>query len=209
MKEKKTNLITLIAEIAIISALGFVLDELGSGMFKALFPKGGSITIAMAAVLVLGFRRGFVPAMISGFIIGTIDALTGAMIVGTTPIAAISQLCLDYLLAYVAASLGTLFAPLFKKATTKKMKVVWLVVGAAVGGLSKLLIHYLSGVIFYANPSDFAWNLNTMNPYLYSLIYNGAYTVPSMLLSLGVVVAIYFSAPQVFLEKKIEKEENK
>ena len=207
MKEKKTNLITLIAEIAIMSALGFVLDELGSGLFKGIFPNGGSITIAMVAVFVLGYRRGFVPALLCGLIIGSIDSITGAMIIGTNAFTAIAQLCLDYLLAYAAASLGCLFVPLFKKATTKKQKMMWLIIGVVVGGLSKLLIHYLSGVIFWANPNDFAWNLNSMSPYLYSLLYNGAYILPSIILCLGVMITLYLTVPQVLLEKKLEKEE--
>lgn len=203
---KKVKITTIIAEIAIVAAIGFVLDELGSGIFKGIFPAGGSITIAMSAVFILGYRRGFLPALFAGLIIGGLDAITGAYVVGTNAATMIFSLCLDYLFPYAFAALGTLFAIPFKKSTDKKQKITFLLLGVIFGGLFKLTSHYLSGVIFYANPDNFEWGLNSLSPFIYSLLYNGGYIIPSIVLNAIVMLLIYLKAPQILLEKKIEEE---
>ena len=178
-----------ISEIAMFVAMGFVIDELQGIISKGIFINGGAIGFAMIAVMIIGIRRGFLPALITGLLIGLLDFLTGAYILHP------AQAMLDYLLPYAFVSLSAFLVPLYYRAETKSQKILWLIMIAVVGGLAKFISHYLAGVIFWADASGFAWGLNDMNPYLYSFVYNIAFIGPSIILCAGLLVVIYLKAP--------------
>ena len=190
-----SKLVTAICEIGIFAALGFVFDELQGIIFKGVFPNGGSIGFAMIAVLIIAYRRGFLPALLTGLIMGLFDIATSAYIIH--PI----QLFLDYILPYAFVGLVGFLKPMFDKYKDKKSQVLWLIAGATIGGLLKLTCHYLAGVFFWANPSNFAWGLESMNPYLYCFVYNIAFIGPSIVLTGALLVAVYLKSPQVFIPK--------
>ena len=190
-----SKLVTAICEIGIFAALGFVLDELQGIIFKGVFPNGGSIGFAMIAVLIIAYRRGLLPALLTGLIMGLFDIATSAYIIHPV------QLLLDYMLPYAVVGLVGLFKPIFDKSTNKTSKVIWLIGGTVIGGLLKFACHYTAGVFFWAHPEDFAWKLNEMNTYLYCFIYNIAFIGPSIILTGALFVAIYLKAPQVFVPK--------
>ena len=201
---RTSTYVRTICEIGIFAALGFVLDELQGILSKGLFINGGSIGFAMLAVLIIGYRRGWLPALCTGLIMGTLDIATSAYIIHP------AQLLLDYILPYAMVAVGCLCKIPFDKAQTKGHKILWLVIGTIIGGLAKLLSHYLAGVIFWADQSNFAWNLTWMNPYLYCFIYNFAFIGPSIVLSAGLLVAMYVRAPMILEPKENqEKSENK
>ena len=54
MKEK-VSITRLISEVAIFAAIGFILDEI-KGVIAVSFTSGGSIGIAMVAVLIIAYR---------------------------------------------------------------------------------------------------------------------------------------------------------
>jgi len=187
--------ITIICEIGIFAALGFVLDELQGIIFKSVFPNGGSIGFAMIAVLIIAYRRGLLPALLTGLIMGLFDIATSAYIIHPV------QLLLDYILPYAVVGFVGLLKPLFDKSTDKKSGVLWLISGAVIGGLFKFLCHYLAGVFYWANPTDFAWGLNDMSPFLYCFIYNIAFIGPSIVLTGALIIAMYLKAPQIFVPR--------
>lgn len=197
-----SNTVRIICEIGIIAALGFVFDELQGILFKGIFINGGSIGFAMVAVLVMSYRRGWIPAVATGLLMGLLDIATSAYILHPM------QILLDYILPYALVGIVGLLRPLYIKSTERKTKILWLIVGATLGGLLKLLSHYLAGVIFWANPENFAWNLNEMNPYLYCFIYNIAFIGPSIVLCAGLMVTIYITAPQILNDKPIISDES-
>lgn len=197
-----SNTVRIICEIGIIAALGFVFDELQGILFKGIFINGGSIGFAMVAVLVMSYRRGWIPAVATGLLMGLLDIATSAYILHPM------QILLDYILPYALVGFVGLLRPLYIKSTERKTKILWLIVGATLGGLLKLLSHYLAGVIFWANPENFAWNLNEMNPYLYCFIYNIAFIGPSIVLCAGLMVTIYITAPQILNDKPIISDES-
>ena len=201
---RTSTYVRTICEIGIFAALGFVLDELQGILSKGLFINGGSIGFAMLAVLIIGYRRGWLPALCTGLIMGTLDIATSAYIIHP------AQLLLDYILPYAMVAVGCLCKIPFDKAQTKGHKILWLVIGTIIGGLTKLLSHYLAGVIFWADQSNFAWDLTWMNPYLYCFIYNFAFIGPSIVLSAGLLVVMYARAPMILEPKENqEKSENK
>ena len=200
---RTSTYVRTICEIGIFAALGFVLDELQGIISKGIFINGGSIGFAMLAVLIIGYRRGWLPALFTGLIMGTLDIATSAYIIHP------AQLLLDYILPYALVAIGCLCKYPFDKAETKGQKMLWLIIGTTIGGLAKLLSHYLAGVIFWADQSGFAWNLTWMNPYLYCFIYNFAFIGPSIVLSAGLLIAMYARAPMVLEPKENqEKPEN-
>ena len=92
--DTRNNYVRIMCEIGIFAAIGFVLDELQGIISKGLFINGGSIGFAMLAVIVIGYRRGWLPALLTGLIMGALDISTSAYIIHP------AQLFLDYLLPY-------------------------------------------------------------------------------------------------------------
>ena len=193
-------------EIGLFAAIGFALDELQGILSKGVFINGGSIGFAMIAVLIMSYRRGWLAGIGTGLIMGVLDLATSAYILHP------AQLMLDYVLPYALVGIAGLFKPLFDKSESKKTKIGYLLLGTIVGGIAKLISHYLAGVVFWANPEYFAWNLNSMNVYLYCFLYNFAFIGPSIVLCGALLVTVYNSAPRVLEVQNVvqeEKEEKK
>ena len=202
---KTRNTIRTICEIGLFAAVGFVIDELQGILGKGIFVNGGSIGFAFIAVIIIGLRRGWLPALLTGLAIGLFDFMTGAYIIHPV------QPILDYIIPYAMVAVGLLLKPMYENAKDNKGKIVALILITIVGGLSKMLSHYLAGVIFWADQSAFAWNLNTMNPYLYCFIYNFAYIGPSIVLTSLILVFIQFRFERLLKsqEQQITGEEKK
>ena len=189
--KKIPNSTAMICEVGIFAAIGYVLDELQGILSKGLFINGGSIGFAMIAVLIIAFRRGWLPAILTGLIMGALDLATSAYILHP------AQLLLDYVFPYAFVGFVGFLKPFFDKAETKQMKAVWLVIGTIIGGMLKFVSHFLAGILFWADPENFAWNLNSMNPYLYCFIYNIAFIGPSIILTSGILSVVCINAPQI------------
>ncbi len=198
MAKKRTHdLIMTMVEIGVMAALGFVLDELSGIMFKGIFVNGGSIGIAMLCVLLMAYRRGFVPALITGLVMGLLDLATGPYIIPGEAWRAVVQVLLDYVLAYPMVAFAALFRPAFLKSEDQGKKVLFLCLGTILGGLLKLFVHYLSGILFWADPSSFAFSWTWMNPHLYCFLYNALYVLPCLALSLAFLLVLYWRMPSL------------
>ena len=203
--KKRVSPVTLMCEIAIMAAAGWVLDELQGAFSKGLFVNGGSIGIAMIPVILMCFRRGPIAGLATGFIMGIFDVLTGPFMVASSPFLVFVQVALDYVLAYPFVALAAVMKPAFDKAPDKKHKSLYLLIGIGIGTLGKLLCHYLAGILFWANPENFAWGLTNWNPYLYCLVYNMAFVIPCGILSALVMAMVFWKAPQLFLTRITEE----
>ena len=195
-----TNTIRALCEVGIFAALGFVFDELQGVLFGGVFPNGGSIGFAMIAVLIIAYRRGLWPALLTGLLMGLFDIATKAYVIHPL------QVLLDYIFPYFLVGFAGLLKPLFDKSNSKQEKVLWLIAGTVIGGLLKFTSHYFAGVVYWADPTYFAWNLNEMNPYLYCFIYNIAFIGPSIILTGALLVAVYLTAPRVLTNKPFVEE---
>ena len=194
-----TNIVRIMCEVGIFAAIGFVLDEF-QGALAVSFPNGGSIGIAMVAVLLIAYRRGGLAGIFTGLIIGCLDLLTKAYIYHP------AQLFLDYILPYALVGVTGFLKPLLDKSETKKKAILWICVGALLGGTLKFLSHFLSGVIFFNDPSGFAWNLTSWNPVAYSLVYNFAYIGPSIALCIAFLIILYWRVPQIVKIREVHLE---
>lgn len=195
MKEKnKIFTARGIAEIALISAIALGLDFLQGGLWRGVFVNGGSIGIAILPILILAFRKGFVPALISGFIVSFLQMAGGVYSIADEWWKVLSQIACDYIFAYPAVALAGLFYKNFHSATDKKHQVLYVVLGTVVGGLGKFIFHFISGVVFFPNTSIAG------APALYSLVYNGGYMLPNILISAIILSLVVIKAPQLFIE---------
>lgn len=174
----------LLLEIAILGAISFVLDQIGITA-----PQGGSITLSMLPIIVMAFRRGMGAGMLTGLMSGVLQMITAGRVFH------IVQAALDYLVAYTLVGLAALTIGwlLSSKAKgNKKSMVTAIIVGTVIGGLLRYFIHFAGGMYFfgsYAPEGQPVW--------LYSLLYNGGYMIPSIILSAIVASLLFTSAPRL------------
>ena len=185
---KRKNIVRTIAEVGVFAAIGFVLDELQGIAFGSIFTAGGSIGIAMVAVLIIAYRRGWLPAICTGLIMGAMDLISKSYLI------TFWQVLLDYLLPYALVGCTGFFKPLFDKAENKNKKIGLLIAGAVMGGLLKFLSHFIVGMLVWA-PMGYDWPIESEA--LYSFAYNIAFVGPSIILCTIVLVVLFKRAPRI------------
>ena len=166
MKVSKTR---MICEAAIFIAMAEILSLIK--LYE--FPNGGSITLEMLPIILFAARYGCGWGSLAGLVYGTITYLIGNKFsIDWTTI-----IC-DYFLAFVALGFG---AGLLSR---RKWSVYY---GTLIGGVLRFLVHFLIGVFVWGKwmPDTFLGKPMT-SPWIYSLIYNGSYMLPSIILCLVV-----------------------
>lgn len=168
-------------EIAILTALALILDLLPFLTFK-LWPAGGSISLAMIPVYIVAFRWGIKGGLLSGFLWGILQIAAGdAYIINFW------QGLIEYGLAFTVIGLAGIFAPQIQTAIKEKKgkkALSYISIGVFIGGMMRFLMHFIAGVIFFAEAAP-----EGQPAWLYSLIYNSSYIIPCMIIS---AVAIYY-----------------
>ena len=170
-------------------------------------PWGGSITIlSMLPLCLVAIKYGTLWGLGTAFCYSWFQILQGGVFAwGLTPGMLIASLLLDYILAFTV--LG--FAGIFRK------KGYWgMLLGIALVITVRFLVHYVAGVVLWANLDEFvAFGETWINrPYLYSLVYNGAYMLPELLMTVT-GAAVLLKIPQMnklfaprFLKKTAKEE---
>ena len=191
MRSTRTLVIT---EVALAIALAAVLNFLQVRLPVNLF--GGSINLSMLPIAVVALRRGALSGMVAGTAFGIIDLLIEPYVL--VPV----QVLLDYPLPYLLFGLGVgLFSDWYNKASSGvRAKATGrlvaqgslvIVVALVFGGLLRLASHVVSGVVFF---SEYAADFFASNPtllmagpvdsglnlWIYSVVYNLLYLVPSL-----------------------------
>ena len=163
-----------LTEGAIFVALAFVLS------FVKLYelPNGGSLTPAMFPILLYALRWGLGRGLGAGFLFGLLQLIfDGAYAWGW------QSMVLDYLLAFAPVGLAGIF----------RGKAWGIFPGTLIGCLGRFAVHYLSGGPIYRiiEPTSVPGFGTYDNPHLYSLVYNGSYMLPNMLLALLLAGLLY------------------
>lgn len=187
--KQKSKIITM-AEIAVFASIGFVLDLL-AGLYSGFFVNGGSISFAMIAVIILSYRRGSVAGICCGLIMGLLDLTDGFYTFADTWYESILQIGMDYIFTYMLVGLVGLAKPLIKKFN----HVVVITISTVVGGLLKFLSHFLSGILYWP---EFP-NQPILERCGYSLIYNGGYMLPSIIVSAIIICLMSIKFKNLFL----------
>lgn len=184
--------IRALCEGAVLLALALVLNFLSKSIFANL-PQGGSISLAMFPLLLCAHRWGWVRGLLIGFCFGLLDMLfDGGYAWGW------QSILLDYLVAYTALGLGGFF----------RGKAWGIFPCVAVGCLARFAVHYFSGVTLYRiiEPTGIEGleGLGVFtNPHLYSLVYNGVYMLPNMLIACVLAMVLYVPMKKFLAGKDI------
>ena len=187
--QKQSHLnIRALCEGAILVALAFVLS------FVKLWtlPNGGSLTPAMFPILLYALRWGTGRGLGAGFVFGLLQLLfDGAYAWGW------QSMVLDYLLAFPPLGLAGLF----------RGKAWGIFPGTVVGCLGRYAVHHLSGVTIYRiiEPTAVPGLGTYDNPHLYSLVYNGSYMLPNLLLAIAIAALLYVPMKRYFAGNDIQK----
>lgn len=199
MKNKTRRL----TESAMLLAVAIAL-ELVSKMFIPEMPFGGQITlVSMLPVVLVSYRYGVKWGLLTGFTYALLEMALGAKTVsaafqpgyfGDAAMLgnALLMVGLDYLLAFTVLGLGGLFR------NTIKRPGLSLMAGSLVALFARYCVHVLSGYIlfgawgewFFTQEGFPAWGaalVEKLSPnllsFVYSLVYNGMYMVPEIILT--------------------------
>jgi thiamine transporter len=161
MNETKTTFSTrILAEIIIFVATATAL----SFIIIYTLPQGGSITAgSMVPILWLALRRGPKIGLFAAVVYGLVQMVVMPYVY--YPV----QVLLDYPLAFGCLGLAGFF---------QKRPLV----GVVVGITGRFIMHFLSGVFFFASfaPPE-------LNPIEYSALYNASYLIPEMAISVFII----------------------
>ena len=214
--QSKTNRLT---ESAMLLSVAIVL-ELVSKMFIPEQPFGGQITFAaMLPVILISYRHGVKWGFLASFTYALIEMVIGGKTVaaafqpgffgdGTMIGNAIIMCLLDYLVAYTALGLGGIF----RNRTEKPGKALMLGSIVAIG--ARFLSHVVSGYILFSGWAEWyftqegfpAWGAQlvaALSPnvlgFVYSLVYNGMYMVPEIILT--AIVSVFLARAKGIVTK--------
>lgn len=186
MSTKSHLRIRALCEGAIMVALAFVLSFV---KFMEL-PNGGSLTPAMFPILLFALRWGTGKGLMAGFVFGLLQLMyDGAYAWGW------QSMLLDYLLAFTPLGLAGLF----------KGKAWGIYPGTVLGCVSRFVIHFISGVTIYRiyEPTEIPGIGVFDDAVLYSLVYNGSYMLPNMLVALAIAAVLYVPMKRFYIGSDI------
>ena len=205
-----TNKTKRLTESAMLLSVAIVL-ELCSKMFIPELPFGGQVTlVSMLPVVLISYRHGVKWGLVSGVAYAMIEMAIGAKTVtaafqpgyfgdGVMLLNALIMCALDYLVAFTVLGLGGIF----RDRIENRGKA--LCCGAIVALGCRYLAHILSGYILFAGWAEWfftqegfpAWGASlvaSLSPaalgLLYSIVYNGMYMIPELILTAVAAVLI-------------------
>jgi thiamine transporter len=149
------------------------------------FPQGGSVTCAMFPILLYAVRWGLGRGLLAGFVYGCLQLVfDGAYAWGW------QSMVLDYLLAFTPLGLAGLF----------KGKRWGIFPGTVLGCAARFAVHYYSGVTVYriTMPTEIPGFGVFDSAEIYSLVYNGCYMLPCMVIALVIAGALYVPMKHYF-----------
>ena len=190
MEQSKT-MVRRLVESAILIAIGTVLSELKIDM-----PLGGGLTVCSMLPLVLVCHRwGTRWGLFTAFVYSLLQLLLGMNNVqyATSALMAAGIVILDYVLPYTLIGLSALFR---KSAKTLPASLVG---GIAFTFALRFVCHFITGWWIWDAlwPNEFGW----ASP-LYSLLYNGAYMLPEIIITAVVAVLLARSALGRYFQEK-------
>lgn len=184
--------VVIMIEIALLAALGFVLDRVGFGM-----PQGGSVTFVLVPIILIAFRRGVVAGIVTGLLIGLLQLATGNVYFAPLSFEiVIIQVFMDYFLAFMVAGFAGVFRPAFVRAYEDgrqgaMMRAV--LFGTILAAVLRYFVHVLSGIFFFG---EFAGDQNVI---LYSLVYNATYMSLVLLFAAVICTLLFVKAPRLVI----------
>ena len=164
-----------ISYAALAIALSFLLSHIR--LYR--MPQGGSVTVAsMLPLMLFSYAFGIVPGLVSGVAYGILEFFQEPFLLPIAPLYAVCQLLLDYIIAFGCIGLTAVFHG------KKRKDTIALSCGIALAAFLRFACSTASGVLFFA---EYAGD---QNPLIYSIVYNGSYMLPEMLICIALGVAV-------------------
>ena len=152
-------------------------------------PMGGEITfVSMLPVMLAGFRNGPKAGFATAFIYSLFQ-LASAFVSGnvfvycTTAFAFAVCVIFDYLVPFTGLGIACLFKNINKNSVRFKNTGIYF--GVTCGIVLRFLCHYITGVVIWGQ-----W-AGDKGPYVYSLLYNGTFLLPELILTLLVCMILF------------------
>jgi thiamine transporter len=205
---RHNNLLTLV-EGAIIAAIAMVLSFIPIEMPNAAF----DLSLGLIPLSVYAVRRGALPAVAVGAVWGLLHLVGGKAYILSIP-----QFILEYPFAFAFGGLFGLFAKRIRTALASagrasasvqksedggnlapdtagagKGVAPWIILASLVCTLSRWFWHFVAGGVVWAEYAP-----SGTNPWLYSLMMNGASFVANAVMLIVVMLALVKVAPRLF-----------
>lgn len=169
--------VLFMVEVALFSAIATVLDLFS---FSA-WGQGGSISLQMLPIFIMCFRWGWKGGYSTGLVFGLLQMLTGYIV---NPIQGI----LDYPVAFTLVGLSAITAKYVHQSLRKNSKLksfLYITMGCFIGSCARLIVHILSAMIFFS-----AFAPENQSVWLYSVVYNASYVMPSCAVNVVVLLLL-------------------
>ncbi|MPM68962.1 Thiamine transporter ThiT [bioreactor metagenome] len=172
-------------------------------------PYGGSITaFSMVPIMLVGFIYGIPWGLLTGAVYGVIEGVLGATVTAAfadQDVKGVLIICLlDYIVAFSVLGLSSIFKKGIKNAP------VAFGLGTLTSGLLRYLCHFISGYLVFGQWAEWFFTQKSVTfgqkilekysgkglAAIYSLIYNGTYMIPEIILSV-ILAVILMNIPQV------------
>ena len=140
-------------------------------------PWGGSVVLSMIPLVLYAVRWGLGAGLLGGFAFGVLQFMfDGGFAIGWQSILG------DYLVAFTVLGLAGLVARTKSGVFT----------GTLIAGFARFLVHYVVGATVWAAymPETF-FGMTMHSPWFYSLLYNLAYMLPNIAITLLVFAVAY------------------
>ena len=188
----RNNRLLYLVEVAIFAAMAFIFDMLGNIMSFSLWAQGGSVSIAMVPVFLMALRWGVKGGVVTGLLLGLLQVVSGTAYI-LTPVQGI----LDYIVAFSAVGVsGLLFSLVQPNRNNRGKNILYVTGGILIGSSLRFLAHFIAGVVFFG-----AGAADGQSVIIFSLLYNLSYLLPSVIVSGGVIMLLFSSAPRLLLKK--------
>ena len=164
---------TILTEIAIAVALSAICHFIR--LYQML--QGGAVSLTMVPILLISYRHGVVPGIITGAIYGVVSLLMDSVIYHPLSI------LLDYVLAFGAVGIAGFFKP----------DKTGIVLGTTLGISGRFISSTLSGALLFA---EFA--PKGQNVWLCSIGYQASYLIPELIICILVLLLLQAKANRLF-----------
>ncbi|MCQ2477845.1 MAG: energy-coupled thiamine transporter ThiT [Clostridia bacterium] len=147
-------------------------------------PMGGSVTLlSMLPICLIPLLYGTKWGLISGFAYGTAQLVLGLnnLSYATNALAAVTIILFDYLLSFTVLGFSGIFLKYIKN------KTVSCTLGVAVSVTLRFICHFITGVTVWRELTGF-------DAVIYSLLYNGSYMLPELILTVIGCLLIFKTA---------------
>lgn len=175
-------------EIAIFVALALLLDTIPFLKFK-IWPQGGSVSFSMIPIFIMAFRWRLKGGLLAGFLYGVMHIPLGKAYI-VVPL----QAFIEYFLAYTVLGFAGLFAFQVWNSFKNNHSIQafrYILTGVLLAGVLRFTAHWIAGAVFFES-ADL-----DQNAWIYSLIYNSTYMIPSIIISTIAVYFLFKKAPQL------------